>query len=401
MPNPSDTIEIREVSAEEYVDIGLPIGQYAFGASPQEPNLDEARRNLPYYEHAHSFIGYAEGKAQAALTSFEMTQNVRGAVRPMGGIGGVASMPAGRRQGIVRRMFAHVFGHYRDAGVPISSLYPFRDSFYERLGYAGFPHPRYLSLDPSSLAPLVRHPIPGTCEQVTIRNGFEAWRAFLERHQQHTHGFALKHRSNAAQLRDENAWWLALARCQGEVVGAMQFRITGYGGKLIADTFYADSSIGRYLLLDWVGRHADQVKEAIIEVASDAYPELWYRDVEATVSSKVEHAWTGAMGRVVDVAKLGGIAAGEGEVTVEIRDPLCPWNDGTFTFRGDGGTLSVTPSGAEPATELTIQAVSALVFTGHDPADFPFRGWGDPDAATQAALRAIFPPAVPDIHEKF
>ena len=401
MPNPSATIEIREVSGEEYLDTGLPIAAYAFGASPEAPDPERARRNLPFYERARNLVGFIENEAQASLVSHEMTQNLRGTVLPMGGIGAVASMPGGRRQGVVRRMFEQVFAIYRDTGVPISSLYPFRDSFYERLGYAGFQKARFLRLKPETLAPLVRHDKPGTCEQRSMEDGFDEWRGFLERFQAETHGFALKHVTNARQAIDRNEWWLALARHAGEIVGAMEFKVTGYGEKLIANTFYATDAVGRYLLLDWVGRHTDQVKEAIIELRPDEYPETWYRDLEATLTCGIDHAWPAPMGRVVDIGNLGGIAAGDGEVTVEVRDPLCPWNDGVFTFRGEGGTLSVTPTGAHPVAELTIQAVSALVFTGHDPADFRYRGWGDPDAGTQAALRAIFPPAVPDIHEKF
>ncbi len=395
------TLEIREVAGEDYLETGRAVADYAFGASPSGQNIEEARKAIPYYAKAHNLVAFVDGQPQATVTTHEMTQNVRGAVVPMGGVAAVASMPSGRRRGAVRQVFEKAFEQQRDMGMPISALYPFRDSFYERMGYAGFPKPRHLTFKPEALAPLVRHEKPGTCEQVAMKDGFDEWRAFLERYQAQTHGFALKHITNAVRSRDKNEWWVAFARHEGEIVGAMTFRVTDYGGKLEAETFYTTSSIGRYQLLDWIGRHTDQVSEAVIELRPDDYPEVWFRDLEATVSTTYEHAWPAPMARVVDVARLSGIGAGDGQVTLDIHDALCPWNNNRFNIRAEGGSLAVERSSETADGCLTIQGLSALVFSGHDPADFAFRGWGDPDATTQAALRRLFPTAIPDIHEKF
>lgn len=400
MITPTGTIEIREVDGEEYLATGRAISEYAFGKSPVEPDLETARKHRPYQAKAQNLVAFVDGDAQATLTSHEMTQNVRGAILPMGGVASVASMPAGRRRGIVRQLFERTFEAHRKQGLAVSTLYPFRDSFYERLGYTNLPMTRFLTVKPEALAPLVRMDKPGSCEQVTIAEGFDEWRSYLERYQAGHHGFALKHITNARRLKDENRWWVAFARHEGDIVGAMTFQITGYGERLVASTFYTTNSIGRYQLLDWIGRHTDQVKEAVVELQPDAYPEQWFRDLGAVVRSDHEFAWPGPMARVVDVSKLTGIGAGEGEVTLDVHDPLCPWNEGRFTFRAAEGKLVVEPGGGD-ATHITIQGLSALVFTGHDPADFPFREWGEPDTATQEALRRLFPPVIPNIHEKF
>lgn len=403
MPSQSHEIEIREVGGEEYIEIGRAIADYAFGASPRERDVELARRNLPFGERTRNLVAFVDGRPQASLVSHEMTQNLRGSVIETGGVGAVASLPAGRRRGIVRRMFEQVFEMYRDREVPISTLYPFRDSFYERLGYAGLPKPRFLTLKPETLAPLARLDTPGSCEQVSMQDGFDEWRAFLERYQLRNHGFVLKHITYARQLQDQNELWVALARHDGDVVGAMTFKITGYGEQLIADTFYAIDSIGRYQLLDMIGRHTDQVKEAIIELRPDDLPELWFRDLGARVSCGTDsgYAWPAPMGRVIDVTGLRAITSGPGKLTLDIEDSMCPWNNGRFTFRSENGQLEVVSGGTDAEGCLAIQGLSALVFCGHDPADFSFRGWGDLGPETQATLRSLFPPAVPDIHEKF
>lgn len=401
MASETGTIDIREVSGEELISIGEAVAGYAFEASPSAPDPDRARELLPYLANARGLAAFTHNQPQATLVSHAMTQNVRGKVLPMGGVASVASMPSGRRRGLVRHLFERLYGMYREADVPISLLYPFRDSFYERLGYASLPMPRYLTVNPEALASLVRLDKPGNCEMVGMKDGFDTWRAFLERYQHQTHGFALKHVTNARRVQDKNSWWVAFARDEaGEIAGAMTYKITGYTGKLSVGTFYTTSAAGRYQLLDWIGRHADQVKEAVIEVRPDDFPETWFRDLGMNVRTDVEESWPGPMSRVVDVAGLTGIGAGAGEVTLEIHDALCPWNDGVFTFHGDGGMLAVTPGG-DATARITIQGLSALVFCGSDPATFPFRGWGDPDAATAETLRELFPAAVPDVHEMF
>jgi hypothetical protein len=154
------------------------------------------------------------------------------------------------------------------------------------------------------------------------------------------------------------------------------------------------------LLLDWCARHVDQVSEVKIRVSPAEIPELWLPDMYATYRS--HDIWhTSPMGRVMDVTALNGIAAGTGEIALDIQDPQCSWNSGVFTFgAGTDGTLTVEAGGMAAAT-LTIQGLTALVYTGQDPADFRIRGWGNPDAAAQATLRSLFPPVIPHLHEDF
>ena len=395
--------EVRIVDPEEFST--FTVNHYAFGATPSEPNADERRAWIRYAAKTTPVAAFVDGKPVATATFPAMTQNVRGAVLPMTGVGGVASLPEGRRQGYVRQVMAFGFGLMREGGVPVSTLYPFRESFYERLGYAGFPTPRYATLKPGDLAPLVRMPAGAGIEQLPMAEGFETWRSFLERLQGTVHGFSLKDVSNSVRLRDDNASWVALAREGTTVTGAMTFRITGYTGELRADTFYTTTSAARYGLLGWIGRHVDQVKTAHIKLGPQEFPELWYRDLAAQSSTVDADAWPAPMARIISVAGLNGIAAGAANIALDVSDELCPWNDGLWTLSGEGGRLAVSPRAGllpgETACTLTIQGLSALVYCGHDPADFVYRGWGDPDPDAQAALRTLFPTAFPVLHEQF
>ena len=394
----TSSIEIRTVDHDEFVEYD--VNHYAFGATPSARDPDDARKRIPYLADATAIAAFEGGKPQATAVVHSMTQHVRGRILPMGGIGGVASLPAGRRKGTVRALMARGFEIMRDRGEHVSTLYPFRDSFYERLGYAGFPTPRYVKFAPEALGQLVRMPKPGEVEQVSMSEGFDAWRGFLESYQREHHGVSLKALSNAVASRDQNVAWIAFVREHGEITGAMTFHITGYTESLHAGTFYYRTSAARYQLLDWIGRHVDQVKHAWIKLGPQEFPELWFGDLHAEISTTFEHAWPAPMARIVSVAELGGLEAGDGRIAIDLVDELCPWNAATWTLTGSGGTLVVEPGGT-PACTIAIQGLSALVYCGHDPADFVYRGWGDPDGQSQAILRALFPPAFPVLHEQF
>ncbi len=395
----SSPIEIRIVPPDEFSTLG--IGAYAFGKSPQPPDPERRQARLTYVANTVGLASFEDSQPQTSCSVLAMTENVRGRILPMGGIGGVASFPQARRKGYVRDMLAFGFRMMHERGDAVSTLYPFRDSFYERLGYAEMHKNRFTTIKPEHLGPLLRMDLPGTITQQGMDAAFDDWWGFMERLLPSRHGFSLQERDRAIESRDTNDRWVALVREDGEITGAMTFRITGYTETLWADTFHATTTAARYQLLSWIARHVDQVAKAVIELAPDEYPELWFRDLVAQTSTEHDHAWPAPMGRVISVPGLAGIAVGDTpDIAVTITDEHCPWNAGAWTFGSDDGALVVTPGG-KATSELSIQGLSALVWTGMDPATFRYRGWGDPDAGLQDALRALFPPVIPFLHEKF
>lgn len=395
----SSTITIRQVEPEEFITLG--VSSYAFGASPSKPDLERARAGLKYTTRTLLLGVFDDDSPKASTSVHLMTENVRGTVFPMGGFGGVASFPQGRRQGYVRKMLTFGMTLLHERGIPVSTLYPFRDSFYERLGYATMPHNRFAIIRPEHLAPLLKDSLPGEVVQLDMATAFDEWWTFQEHLQATRQGFALFDRSRAVQWQDDNQDWVTLVREDGVVTGAMTFRITGYGKELIADTFQYTTVAARFQLLAWIARHTDQVKQAVIELGPGEYPEMWYRDLNATTTTEHDRAWPPPMGRVVSVAGLDGMAAGaDTAVCVTVVDDFCPWNAGIWTLAGEDGVLRVRPGGT-PTCHLTIQGLSALVWCGQDPAVFPFRHWGDPGADDQATLQALFPATLPMLNAKF
>ncbi|MBA2776307.1 MAG: GNAT family N-acetyltransferase, partial [Chloroflexia bacterium] len=164
-------IEIRNVEPEEFITLG--ISSYAFGKSPAKRDLEQARKRIKYFEHSQGLAVFEDGQPQTSCAVHTMSENVRGKVFPMGGIGGVATFPQARRKGHVRKMMTRSFELMHEQGMPVSSLYPFRDSFYERLGYAEFARNRFATLKPEHLTALLRASLPGEVEQLGIADCFD------------------------------------------------------------------------------------------------------------------------------------------------------------------------------------------------------------------------------------
>ncbi len=163
--------------------------------------------------------------------------------------------------------------------------------------------------------------------------------------------------------------------------------------------FYYETSQARYLLLQWIARHVDQADHVELWLAPTEQPETWLADLGVKVETDIRVP----MGRVLNVANIGGMRVGPGGFTACISDPLCPWNEGGWRFEAANGALRVErmDAGARPDCDLTIQGVTALVYGAHDPDDLAIRGWGDPSLETQATMRAMFPPRTPHLHERF
>ena len=315
----------------------------------------------------------------------------------MGGVWGVATMPAARRGGYAREALRQLLADLREAGVPLTCLYAFKELFYERLGYVNFPQPRQVTFSPRALLPLVGQDLGGRVEHVAIADGFDLYRTCLTSIQARTHGMAL---AGGDWPRQRNRHWLAVAWVDGAPVGVLRYKLAGDDDnlKLEARDFLYTDVRARYLLLEWIGRHVDQASEATLRLPPGELPETWYPDM-AVKGELLEPP----LGRVLDVAGLGGMQVGPGQVTARISDPFCPWNEGVFRFDSEDGCLVVErlDASAAPDCTLTIQALSGLVYGVRDPEVFAVRGWGDPSPAVQATLRALFPPLLPYLHEEF
>ena len=152
-------ITIRRLHGDDILDVQHELDSYAFSPTPPMPEKSTWRQFLePRYGGLFLAL-FEDGQPMAIAASRSMTENVRGKLFPMGGIWSVAAHPEGRRKGYTKHLMTDLLAAIRDEGQPFSTLYPFRESFYGRLGYASFPHARVVQFATAHLAPVFKLPL--------------------------------------------------------------------------------------------------------------------------------------------------------------------------------------------------------------------------------------------------
>jgi predicted acetyltransferase len=380
----------------EAAEIVYQLVGYAFHPSPPLLDRKEWATEIEQRVGGVHFALFEDGKAAACTACAPMTQNVRGVIYSMSGVYDVVTHPAARRRGYARRLMSHLFEFMHTEKVPFTCLYPFRESFYDKLGYVTFPHPRRVSLDPANLGPLLEKQLHGEVEMALMSTRLDACYRFFKELQEDTHGMGLfvNHIKKLGLGEDR---WLALARSGSRLVGLMVYKLSGEhetGLNLDAERFYYHNPLGRYLLLQWIAHHVDQVGRAEILLPPAELPETWLEDI----SVKGEWKSFSGMGRVLDIAAIQGMHVGPGSFSARVHDPFCPWNEGIWRFESQDGSLHLSPDDKADCI-LEIQGLTALFYGPHHPRDFFLRGWGDPNPAVQQVMRSMFPLELPYLHE--
>jgi predicted acetyltransferase len=391
-------ITIRNLQGEAMLEILYTLNSYSLHPSPPLQNKEEWFSIVRERQGVNCRCLFEDETPVSIVVTTPMTQNMRGKLFPASGVWGVSTSPSARRKGYCRQVMASVLASDRENGKVFSNLYPFRESFYERLGYVSFPLVKIVRLSAHSLAPLLKITYGGEIVQQYIGEAYDMYREYLSAMRIHRHGMAFFDFGDRGRA-NQNLLWVATALFDGNIEGIMLYRtlgeeVTKYN--FVAPRFYYKTSRARYLLLSWIARHIDQVDKVELWLSQDEYPETWLADIQV----KVEASIRPAMSRVLDIAKISGMDAGEGSFSARINDPLCPWNEGLWKFEGRGNKLQVSKA-HQADCDLTIQGLTALIAGVHEPQDIPLRGWGNPDPEIQSIQRRLFPPLVPYMHEMF
>jgi hypothetical protein len=219
-------VTIRKLEGDEKLQVMYGLNAYAFHAAPPLTHEQEWKDIVRPREGVTYFALFEDGRPASGAAGTSMIQNVRGKLFDANGLWGVATAPGARRNGYCRSVIARLLSALREDGQVFSNLYPFRESFYERLGYVTFPLPRIAKLAPSALLPLMKHDLDGQVELTLIGDGYDVYREYLGRLRPRTHGMAMFVFGDRVAAR-RNRLWLAQARVKEETVGLMLYEIKG------------------------------------------------------------------------------------------------------------------------------------------------------------------------------
>jgi predicted acetyltransferase len=294
----------------------------------------------------------------------------------VGGIGRVAVSPEARLSGIAYRLMERAVQIMDQNGMPLSILYPFRHSFYNKLGWGLAEQVRLYRFSPEDL-PLSEERL--AVVPVVTREDMEAVMACY-------HSFASER--NGMLLRDEPVWYEQVSKnnlayvyrssASGEVEGYLFYRYLPHQSDRSFMT--SDISIREMIwqsdrafrgILGFLASQRDQVR-AIEYHDHFAVPFEHILHEPASVDGRRNMALgaetaqvgSGLVGRIIQLRRVlaqSRFGRGSGRVVLQVRDSLHPANAESLTVEFDNGSAAYTrPNGSEATLKIDIATLSSI-----------------------------------------
>ena len=319
------------------------------------------------------------GSAMAGIFAlYDFRTFRRGKALPVCGIGGVAISPEARKSRIAYLMMARALEIMEQNGTPLSILYPFRHSFYRRLGWGLVGQVKLYYADPAAI-PLFQErqqvfPVLTAEQQEEVmecyRRAAESGNGFLERPDPVWYERVFKNSQCYAWRSPDSSSVDGYLTFTYQPAPPEQSFVTS---ELKVLDFVWTSHEALRGLLGFVAAQRDQVR--IVHIPDQSGVELEHAFHDPRMPDGV-HTWSlgaetarigwGLMGRIIGLRRTlaaGGFGAGEGYVTFNITDELNPKNNEPLSvlFKNGAAEFVVKPGGAPQATlECGIAALSSI-----------------------------------------
>jgi predicted acetyltransferase len=321
---------------------------------------------------------------------------------PIGGVASVAVAPEGRGRGLGTRLLGHLHGVARARGDALAVLYPFRQGFYARLGYAPSSTYRRLRLSPAS--------IPWRCEmraRPACADDLAPIRACWDAAAARQSGrLARSDRLWEARLSGPRRTWLVVEGDGGAVRGYVswtldQEQLHGAMTLVVREMGALDAAAERAL---WglIGAQRDQVTVVHADVPDDDPIDRVLLDADRARSgdAELEHAIgevaTGPMLCVLDAQRAlesRGWPIG-GSLVVSILPSGRGGDRGetlTLEVAVTQGRARVAASHSAPDVRMDAGALAAVAFGGCRAVHASRLGWLEPrDASSLERADALF-----------
>lgn len=296
--------------------------------------------------HGESFVGLVDGRVKGVFNLLEMNATRGEAVLPLRGVSAVGVSPESRRSGVGRAMMDWLPGHLKENGIPLVSLYAFREPFYRRSGYEVCGK-RLRIVCPSHRLPKIKSELP------VRRLEPGDWRELVPCYKEFAHARSGLH------LRSEAMWARVLNENRPLAIYALGDPIEAYVAISHKVDFWVEQSVSEFV---WSTRRGYEAAiQFLAQLGSNKTSLSWFepsdspfyaRFLDAHVECRVERP---IMFRVCDVpGALAQLKArGMGTFTIAVDDPQVPENRGPWRVTFDEG-ITVEPD-TEAELEMDIQ----------------------------------------------
>lgn len=391
------SIEIRHPKIDE-LEAASWLGKYAFGFWSDEEMQPEDTEGI---NPNHTLAAFVDDQLAAKVSTYPFEQAIRGVIKPMGGVAGVASYPEFRRRGLVRQLMHAFFAKMRDDGLSISALYPFSERFYNRYGYVTTNNNLRVKIETKTLSHhltlLKQDNAAWSYERKRACDHKLEWLAHVRSREAVYHGFVFY----TPETMPDRVWkraskdqHLLYVWHKGKLAAAARFHNKGFmdSGELTVKEMYWDSPEARDWLLAYLASHADGSPFTWLPVPYGTNFHRWMNTPTVEIGAKI--GFVTLMGRVIDVVgALADLPAPvDGTLVIEVSDEQCAWNNGRYLLQSENGRLSATPTTQPTQVSMNIAALSALVYGALPVSEIEYRGWiTNLTSETSALLNTWFP----------
>ncbi|MFX1476317.1 MAG: enhanced intracellular survival protein Eis [Promethearchaeota archaeon] len=334
-----------------------------------------------------------DGDRVVALVNFFASENnlIRGQPVRSSCVCGVATDPAYRRRGLIRKIYELAFPAMRERGMVLSILDPFYQLFYEKFGYTLAEKRMKHVFKPEHLRPtkgpsdIEAREIQGLEDLDKLAQVERAMARFGSRL------FFPKHLLEK-QAKEGDPFGYLLER-GSEPVGSVKFWFRKAGEDVAGTVGFT-----RYT--------TDDVFPAIVELVYKHLPNIgqatWYTDQDVPVrhfmkyTEDVQSYSIGSMMmRVVDFEgycrSISVPSSAKASIVVELKDEQCSWNTGKYKLVPNRGRLQI--ESVDTAADIVLDALQvSKVVSGLIPASV-LRAFGEIQCSKAIAntLESIFP----------
>jgi len=315
------------------------------------------------------------GRVLAGMILYDFTMNVRGTLVPAGGLGSLAVDLLYRKQKLAKEMVTFYLKYYRDRGVSLALLYPFRPDFYRRMGFGYGTKMNQYVFRPNGL----RLPISkwSHIEYLGI-DDVDRVLACHDRYAEATHGMILGSRGRVRQMLANPAIRTVGYLRQDKVLGYLAFDFESSGHFLKNDLrirqLVRQDSAALTELLAFVRSLADQFDWIVINTQDTAFHHL-LDDPRSRASELIPSVYhqsntqgVGLMYRAIDAKSLLGEATeidfGPVSITLKVAlaDTFMPENSRSMVVRFDHGRASQLDDGEYDAEiRMDVSDFSAML----------------------------------------
>ncbi len=346
-------MEIREITEDELQEAFL-LSAQAFGQGGRDDDFAVNRRSDPNRLPSTSYGLWDAQGLQAKVSVIHYRQHFGpSCIFPMGGIGGVVSLPASRGRGYAGIMLRHALDKMREKGEFVSDLFPFSWEFYRRLGWewAGqrcdYVVPtRILQADRETEH--VRAATPA--DRPAIQDCYVTWagryRGLVERD--------VKLWNRVLDDGPKEYTYTFLYEPDGKVEGYLTFKGWKSDETKLRE-FVVLTPRAQRALLGLLRRHEMQVDNFAWSAPED--DTMWYQRYHWDIKTTRQPV---TMARVVDV--VAALTAwkpnsgASGRVVLRVQDDVAAWNTGTWQADFSAGVTAVKAVDSVPDITLDIQA---------------------------------------------